>query len=77
MTKEHSCSKEKQLTQIFVDISEIKTIVHGLDKALMGNGQKGMFTKVTEFEGALKLIWIIISVFGLAGCAAVVKALLN
>ena len=62
MTK-HRCDKEKELTEIFDRLNKVEicttethTIVKRLDKALSGNGQKGIIAEFLEFKGGMK-VW--------------------
>jgi len=58
------CNKE-------AEISEICTIVKRLDRRLDGEG--GLFSKFDQFEGAIKILYVIATLGGVSGIFALLK----
>ena len=55
---------EEQLSQLLLDIGEIKRIVKDDHKAIRGNGQPGLIERVTRLETKVSIVAAIAGIIG-------------
>ena len=55
---------EEQLSQLLLDIGEIKRIVKDDHKAIRGNGQPGLIERVTRLETKVSIVAAVAGIIG-------------